>query len=70
MSVLILVLCLVQSPAECREVQPSLETMPMHECMIAGQIEGAKWVDEHHSYRLARVRCVSGERHKERARDA
>lgn len=67
-SFLILVFCLVAEPADCREVQPSLEPMGLHECMIAGQVEGAKWLDEHPSWRLERVKCEIGERRKNRER--
>ena len=62
MTTLILVFCLIGAPGECREIQPSLEPMGLHECLFAGQLEGARWLDEHPKWQLARVKCQIGKK--------
>jgi hypothetical protein len=39
----------------------------MSNCPMAGQTEGARWVDEHPLYRMTRVRCHIGNKPPERS---
>ena len=60
--------CLVSDPTQCQTVSPLIpddQPLTLSSCPIAGQIEGAKWVNEHPKYRMTRVRCTVGNRPKQ-----
>ena len=64
-----MVFCLVSDPTQCQTINPLVpddQPMTLSSCQVAGQIEGAKWVNEHPKHRLARVRCTLGKRTPER----
>lgn len=63
-----MVFCLVSDPTRCQTVDPVVPDdtpLTVSSCPIAGQIEGAKWVNEHPKYRMTRVRCTIGNRPKQ-----
>lgn len=63
-----MVFCLVSEPTQCQTINPYIsddQPLSMSSCQIAGQIEGAKWVNEHPKYQLMRVRCTIGNRAKQ-----
>lgn len=58
---LVLVYCLVASPATCREQRPIIDGgISAMACMVGGQQAGARWVIEHPRWFLARWRCEIG----------
>jgi hypothetical protein len=64
-----LLFCLSADPTRCETVTPYIpddQPLTMSSCHIAGQIEGAKWVNEHPKYQLTRVLCTAGNRPKPR----
>ncbi|PWC35370.1 hypothetical protein [Azospirillum sp. TSO22-1] len=63
-----MVFCLVSDPTQCQTVNPLVpddQPLTVSSCQIAGQIEGAKWVNEHPKHRLMRVRCTLGKQPRE-----
>ncbi|WP_245613286.1 hypothetical protein [Skermanella stibiiresistens] len=64
-----MVFCLINDPTQCRTVTPMISSdqyLTMSNCPIAGQTEGARWVDEHPLYQMKRVRCHVGNKPPER----
>jgi hypothetical protein len=64
-----MVFCLIADPTQCHTVTPLIpddQYLTMSNCPIAGQAEGARWVDEHPLYRMKRVRCHMGNKPPER----
>ncbi|HEY0835494.1 MAG TPA: hypothetical protein VGE72_16445 [Azospirillum sp.] len=64
-----LMFCLASEPTQCQTVNPVIpddQPLTMSSCQIAGQIEGAKWVNDHPKYHLTRVLCTAGNRPKQR----
>lgn len=60
-----MIFCLAADPTQCRTVNPLIpddEPLTLSSCPIAGQIEGAKWVNEHPKYLLQRIQCSMGKR--------
>jgi hypothetical protein len=56
---LIFSVCTIVEGATCRELPP-VPLMPqasMHDCLMASQIEGAKWVVGHPNYYISRIAC-------------
>ena len=63
-----IVFCMVSEPGQCQTVNPIVpddQPLTMSSCQIAGQIEGAKWINDHPKYRVTRVRCTVGNRPKQ-----
>lgn len=54
---LVLVVCLLAAPAECREERSALEEMSTLSCMKQGQFRAVRWIEEHPAYQLVRWRC-------------
>ncbi|MCW2241291.1 hypothetical protein M2351_005936 [Azospirillum canadense] len=44
---------------------PDDEPLTMSSCPIAGQIEGAKWINDNPKYQLQRIQCSVGKRIKQ-----
>lgn len=60
--------CLASEPSQCHTVNPVIpddQPLTLASCQIAGQIEGAKWVNDHPKYLLKRVQCTIGNRPKQ-----
>jgi hypothetical protein len=58
--VLTFTVCSIVQGAACRDLPPmplNANVGPMG-CMIASQIEGAKWVVEHPNFYIHRARCA------------
>lgn len=56
---LVFVVCSIVEGAKCEELPPialQQETL-MIGCMIASQIEGAKWADRHPNFYIRRATC-------------
>jgi hypothetical protein len=56
---LVFTVCSIVSGAHCNEVQPirlDENTLPIA-CMMASQIEGAKWVEGHPNFYIQRATC-------------
>jgi hypothetical protein len=52
-----MVFCLIADPTQCHTVTPLIpddQFLTMSNCPMAGQTEGARWVDEHPLYRMTR----------------
>jgi hypothetical protein len=63
-----MVFCLVSDPTQCQTVNPLVpddQPLTLSTCQVAGQIEGAKWVNDHPRHRLVRVRCALGNQPKQ-----
>ncbi|MBP2296313.1 hypothetical protein [Azospirillum rugosum] len=63
-----MIFCLASDPTQCRTVSPVIpdeEPLTMSSCPIAGQIEGAKWINDHPKYLLQRIQCSVGKRIKQ-----
>lgn len=56
---LVFTVCSIVQGANCHEVQPIRldENAPMMACMLATQFEGARWVESHPNYYIARATC-------------
>lgn len=56
---LVFTVCSVVQGAECRELNPIplREETHMIACLMASQIEGAKWVEAHPNFYIARSTC-------------
>jgi len=56
---LVITVCSVLQGASCRELNPIplQENTHMIACMMASQIESAKWVDAHPNFYVARSTC-------------
>ena len=56
---LVLTVCSVLQGASCRELPPIRlgENTLLTGCVIASQIEGARWVSEHPNYWIQRSTC-------------
>jgi hypothetical protein len=59
MLVLIFVVCSVLEGQSCRQLSPVPleENAHMTGCLIASQIEGAKWIEAHPNYYIQRAIC-------------
>jgi hypothetical protein len=58
---LVFTVCSIVQGANCHELSPvplQPETM-MIGCIIASQVEGAKWVDSHPNFYVQRATCQS-----------
>ena len=63
-----MIFCLASDPTQCRTVSPMIpddEALTMSSCPIAGQIESAKWINDHPKYELQRIKCTVGKRIKQ-----
>lgn len=56
---LLATVCLMASPAQCKEVRLTYtaEGITPHQCMMFGQVELAKWSEGHPKWRIARWKC-------------
>lgn len=56
---LILTVCSIVAGASCHEEHPIqlYENADMRGCLIASQIEGAKWVETHPNHYIAKYTC-------------
>lgn len=54
---LVLVFCMLASPAECREERPMMQDLTMTGCMVQGQQVASVWLAEHPNWALSRWRC-------------
>ncbi len=56
---LILTVCSIVAGASCHEENPIQlsENADMRGCLIASQIEGAKWVESHPNHYIAKYTC-------------
>ncbi len=56
---LVFTVCSIVQGANCHELQPIRlqENTMMVACLMATQIEGAKWVEEHPNYYVIRATC-------------
>ncbi len=56
---LIFTVCSIVAGASCREAGPIplQEHVGMMGCLVASQIEGAKWVEAHPNYYVAKYTC-------------
>lgn len=56
---LLMTVCLASAPQDCREVRLNFaadNTSPM-QCMLYGQMEIAKWIEEHPAFQIKKWRC-------------
>lgn len=56
---LMMTVCLLANANECRDVRLNFDAdnaTPM-QCMSYGQIEMAKWIEEHPAFRIKQWRC-------------
>lgn len=69
MIMIILSVCLVTAPQQCRDINiPTMvDSASPYMCMTMGQIEASKWVQENPRWALKRMRCGSV-RHSAEAR--
>lgn len=61
---LVLAVCMVGQPAKCRDVYLNFEaeSVTPQQCMMYGQMEMAKWAEEHPDYTITKWRCgVAGQ---------
>lgn len=54
---LVMTVCLLATPAACREERSEFDAVSLMSCMTQGQFYAARWIDEHPAYRLSRWRC-------------
>lgn len=56
---LVMMVCLVSQSEDCKDVILNFDAdnaTPM-QCVLYGQIEMAKWVEQHPAYRIKKWRC-------------
>ena len=53
---LVMTVCLLTAPTDCRKERIAAEGTMM-QCMMAGQIAAAEWIATHPKWRLKRWRC-------------
>lgn len=56
---LVLSVCLISEPANCKEVNLSYLAEQPSQCLLHGQAEIARWQEGHPEWRIARWKCVS-----------
>jgi hypothetical protein len=55
---LVLTVCSITQGAHCRDLSPIVfEQQIVSACVMASQIEGAKWVMEHPNYYVQKATC-------------
>lgn len=56
---LVFTVCTIVQGANCHQLHPVTlqENTPTIGCVMASQIEGAKWVERHPNYYIARATC-------------
>ena len=54
---LVLTLCLIASPSQCRDERPLLEGMSVRACVMQGQHVAEEWLEDHPKWMLSRWRC-------------
>ncbi len=63
MLVLLLTVCALRAPADCREVRLAMaEDVTPFACMMQSPPYVARWGDEHPGERVARWRCLPADR--------
>lgn len=61
---LVLAVCMIDQPTQCKDVNLNFEadSVTPQQCMMYGQAEMAKWVEEHPNYQIKKWRCgVAGQ---------
>ena len=58
---LILTVCLIASPAECKK-QEFYEPLSMRDCLVEGQAYADIWLRQHPDWRLETFRCQAPKR--------
>lgn len=56
---LIVAVCMIDQPSQCRDVYLNFEgdALTPQQCMMNGQQEMAKWLDDHPNYVIKKWRC-------------
>lgn len=56
---LVVAVCMIDQPSQCKDVYLNFEAASAtpQQCMMDGQMEMAKWVEEHPNYRIMKWRC-------------
>lgn len=58
---LVMTVCLMASPTDCRKERMPFEG-PMMACAMAGQFAAADWLNAHPKWRLSRWQCGTASR--------
>lgn len=61
---LVIAVCMIDQPSQCKDVYLNFEAEAVtpQQCMMNGQMEMAKWLDEHPNYSIKKWRCgVAGQ---------
>ncbi|HEY0524721.1 MAG TPA: hypothetical protein VGD08_15105 [Stellaceae bacterium] len=63
---LVLVVCMMSSPASCQEERPAMGAeLSLRTCAMQGQAYAAQWLSEHPKWLLSGWRCESSARREE-----
>ncbi len=56
---LLVTVCLINTPGECKDVHLSYtaDSVTPHQCMMFGQAELAKWSEGHPKWRIEKWKC-------------
>jgi hypothetical protein len=54
---LVMTVCLLATPANCREERPEIGDASFMSCVSQGQIYVVRWLAEHPAYDVRRWRC-------------
>lgn len=60
---LIVSVCLIDEPNRCKDVRLNFlaESVTLHQCVMFGQVEIAKWSEGHPKWQVAKWRCRPAE---------
>lgn len=61
---LIVSVCMIDDPSKCKDVRLNFmaEAVSVHECMLYGQVEIAKWTEGHPNWAIKGWKCgVAGQ---------
>jgi hypothetical protein len=64
MAELVLVFCLLSSPASCQEERPFLGQLPLMACLVQGQQYATEWLADHPKWQLSGWRCEQNVPHQ------
>ncbi|HYZ31872.1 MAG TPA: hypothetical protein VE684_06255 [Crenalkalicoccus sp.] len=62
---LVLTVCLLATPASCRDERTDFAANSLVACMTQGQFYAARWLAEHPAFSLSRWRCEPSGAHQE-----
>ena len=56
---IVVMVCMIDAPTQCRDVNLNFaaENITPMQCVMQGQVEMSKWIDEHPGWQVKKWRC-------------